>query len=121
MVTDALNKASTLHELLPIFSRSARMRDHDGSPHNISDREDLIYLFCGHTQLMTLAEMIPDTIVAAEDHACHQSKHLFRCFVQSARFVGVRIQIPQTLQYQVILSQDDVIHPLAVFIEFLYC
>jgi hypothetical protein len=64
--------------------------------------------------------MIFDTIIAAKYHTGNQTQHLFRFNRKSAFSIGIRIQIPKTLDYEVVLFKDHFIHFCTVFIKLLY-
>src|SRR5687768_2893370 len=96
------------------------MRNDNRSANNIRNSKKLVHLLRSDFKLMTLTEVILNAVVATQHHTCCQSKHFFGFFIKRTVFIGIRIQVPKSLHYQVILTEDDIIHLLPVIIEFGY-
>jgi hypothetical protein len=107
------------HQFFPILRSPAGMWDHDRTANNISYCEYFIDFLGAQPQFPAFAQMVFDAVITAQDHAGYKSKHFFGAPVQYPIFVGIRIQIPKSFKYQVVLPQYDFIHFRPVFIEVL--
>src|SRR5688500_11167415 len=96
------------------------MWDHNGSAHNISYRKYFIDLFGTAILLMAFLQMVLDTIVATQYHACHQSQHFLCFYAQCPLCVCLCIKVKEPFDHQVVLCKDHLVHPGAVVVEFFY-
>ena len=72
------------------------MRDHNGSANNIGHRKDLIHLFGGNAQFVALTKVIFDTVITAQYHAGHQSKHFLGFLIKGTFIIRIGVQVPET-------------------------
>lgn len=95
------------------------MGDTNGAAHHVGYGENFKNFVGGDTQFETFAEVVLDTIVAAQNHGSHETEHFFGAYIKSAFLVRLVVEAPETFDYFVIVRQDAVVHAGTVVVEFL--
>ena len=96
------------------------MRHYDGSTHDIGYCKKFIHFFRVYAQFVRFAQMVFNTIIAAQYHAGYEAKQFLGFYIQCTGGVSVGIQIPQSFNNKIILIKNYLIHSRSVLIKFLY-
>jgi hypothetical protein len=96
------------------------VRNTDGATHHIGHCENLEDLFGGDIEFMAFAEVILDTIIAAQHHGSYQSEHLLGLHIECSLLIGLVIETPEAFDNLVVLRHQTVVHAGAVIVELFY-
>ncbi len=94
------------------------MRDDDATPDDERHIECIVDLLVREPGLDALAEVVVDTVVAAEYRAGDETEQLFRPTIERAIAVGRRVEVEEALDAKVVfLVEDAGVHPGAVGVK----
>jgi 5-formyltetrahydrofolate cyclo-ligase len=95
------------------------VRDDNGPSYYQGHVHGIVQLVIREADLDTLYDVVIYTVVAAQNHGCHEPKQLFCALVERPFLIGASIQIEEPLDAQVSIgTQNSVIHFFAVSLEF---
>jgi hypothetical protein len=108
----------SLYKFFPVFHSPTRMWDTDGTADHIGHGKYFVYLVGIHAQFVAFAEVVFDTIVAAQHHRGYEAEHFFGGYVEGTFLVGLVVKTPKAFDYLVVVCQNPLVHALAVVVEF---
>jgi hypothetical protein len=93
------------------------VRDHDTPSNDQPYCKHLEQLFIRRPFLGTPDHMVGDAVVAPEHQRCDQAEHLLRFRAERAGVVRPAVQREETVDGEIALPGDDVVHPGAEGVE----
>ena len=90
------------------------MRDDDGASDDEADVEDVEELGAGGAELLAPDDVIRDAVVAAEHHRGGETRDLLGLRVQGAVLVGLRVEVEETIDPEMLRLEDLLVHLLPV-------
>lgn len=107
-------------QFIPKFDRAAGVRDANRAADEVSNCKNFKNLVARNAQFVALAEMILDAIIAAQHHRSDQTKHFFGLHIERTFLVSLVVEAPKSFDDFVVVSEDALVHPGAVVVEFFY-
>jgi hypothetical protein len=104
----------------PVLGGSARMRYYYGAAYYIGYGKYLVHFIGIDALLMAFAQVIFNTIIAAQHHAGYKSQHFLGAGAERPLGISIGVQVEEPVDDLVLLAEDDFIHLRPVIIKFLY-